>query len=71
MHHLGIYANNELKEWFVSEYPKFCNHKLDMGKGCIKFNKIDDIPYKLIGELIAKISVSEWISFYESNLKLK
>ena len=71
LHHMGIYANKELKDWFVNEYPKYCKHKLDMGKGCIRFYKTDDIPYKLIGELIAKISANEWVYLYESNFKSK
>ena len=64
-YHMGIYASPELLNWFVSEYPKHCKSKLDMGKSCIRFKKIDDIPYKLIGELIKKITVKQWISLYE------
>ena len=40
-----------------------------MGKSCIRFNKIDDIPYKLIGELMKKMSVKDWITMYETTLK--
>ena len=56
MHHLGLYANPKLLEWFTAEYPKHSKLKLDMGKGCIRFNKIDQIPFDLIGELAGKIS---------------
>jgi len=56
-------------EWFVAEYPKHTKQKLDMGKSCIRFKKLDDIPYKLIGELMKKMSVEEWIIMYEKNLK--
>ena len=65
-YHLGIYANKELLDWFVSEYPKHCKRKLDMGKSCIRFKKIEEIPFELIGELVRKISVNEWINTYES-----
>jgi hypothetical protein len=68
-YHMGIYANPKLLNWFVSEYPKHSKQKLDMGKSCVRFKKLDDIPYKLIGELMKKISVSDWINLYESNLK--
>ena len=54
LHHMGIYGNPTLLEWFVNEYPKHSKAKLDMGKGCIRFKKMDDIPYKLIGELMKK-----------------
>ena len=66
VYHMGIYANKELLDWFVSEFPKHCKRKLDMGKSCIRLKKMDDIPYKLIGELSAKISAEEWINIYET-----
>ena len=69
MYHMGIYANKKLYDWFVAEYPIHCKTKLDMGKSCIRFNKMDDIPYELIGELLSKISPKEWIEMYESVLK--
>lgn len=69
LYHMGIYANPELMEWFVAEYPKHCSHKLDMGKSCIRFKKMEDIPYELIGQLISKMTAEEWIDIYEANVK--
>lgn len=69
LYHMGIYADNKLLEWFVAEYPKHCKAKLDMGKSCIRFKKLDDIPYELIGELAGKVSVTDWIKTYESAFK--
>ena len=66
-----IYGNKEIHDWFVSEYPKHSKYKLDMGKGCIRFKKLDAIPYALIGELISKVSVEEWIEMYENTIKNK
>ncbi|WP_292943421.1 DUF1801 domain-containing protein [Olleya sp. UBA1516] len=71
IYHSGLYAKKELYDWFVAEYPKHCKYKLDMGKSCIRFKKMDDIPYDLIEELLGKMSVEEWITIYESALKLK
>jgi len=68
-YHMGIYSKPELHDWFVTEYPKHSKQKLDMGKSCIRFKKMDDIPYELIGELMTKMSMEEWISIYENNLK--
>jgi uncharacterized protein YdhG (YjbR/CyaY superfamily) len=65
LYHMGIYANKNLESWFVSEYPKHVKSKLDMGKSCIRFKKMDDIPFDFIGELAAKVSVEDWISNYE------
>lgn len=69
LYHMGIYATPELLQWFVAEYPKHCKRKLDMGKSCIRFKKIEEIPYDLIGELMTKMTVQDWISTYEANLK--
>jgi hypothetical protein len=66
---MGIYASPELLKWFVDEYPKHCKSKLDMGKSCIRFKKAEDIPFKLIGELMKKITVKDWISKYEELYK--
>lgn len=71
LYHMGIYANKELLDWFVREYPKHCKTKLDMGKSCIRFKKMDQIPYDLIGELASKMTSEEWISIYESSIKKK
>ena len=65
-YHMGIYANKDLYDWYVAEYPKYSTRKLDMGKSCIRFKKFDEIPFDLIGELVTKISVEDWIATYES-----
>lgn len=69
LYHMGIYGSPELLNWFVGEYPKHCKSKLDMGKSCIRFKKPDQIPFALIGELMKKITVNDWINFYESTWK--
>jgi uncharacterized protein YdhG (YjbR/CyaY superfamily) len=68
-YHMGIYGMPELLKWFIDEYPKHSTGKLDMGKGCVRFKKPEHIPYKLIGELIKKVSVNAWIKTYEENIK--
>ena len=65
LYHMGIYADSALLEWFINAYPKHCKSKLDMGKSCIRFKKMDQIPYALIGELMQKITVEKWIEMYE------
>ena len=71
LHHLGLYADKDLTEWFVSEYPKYSKTKLDMGKGCVRFNINQEIPTALIGLLLKKMSVKDWIACYEDNIKPK
>lgn len=69
VYNMAIYAKKEVYDWFVTEYSKQCKRKLDMGKSCIRFKYLDDIPYELIGELASKITVDEWINYYESAIK--
>ncbi len=69
VYHMGVYADKKVMDWFLKEYPKHSNRKLDMGKSCIRFKKMDDIPYDLIGKLASKISVDEWIETYENAIK--
>lgn len=68
-YHMGIYADPKLYAWFVEEYPKHTQQKLDIGKSCIRFKKLNDIPYQLIGELMTKMNVKDWIQLYETNYK--
>ena len=68
LYHMGIYANDELLNWFVEEYPKHSKRKLDMGKSCIRFKKPDEIPFDLIAELCKKMTPKDWISIYEKML---
>jgi uncharacterized protein YdhG (YjbR/CyaY superfamily) len=69
LYHMGIYADKELYDWFVAEYPKHVKTKLDMGKSCIRFKKIETIPYDLIAELCTRMTVKQWIELYEKNVK--
>ncbi|MCZ2479251.1 DUF1801 domain-containing protein [Aquirufa nivalisilvae] len=69
LYHMGMYADEKLLQWFQNEYPKHAKSKLDMGKSCVRFKKINDIPFDLIAELAQKISVEDWINRYESMFK--
>ena len=70
-YHMGLYGDKKLTDWFTSEYAKQTVAKLDMGKGCVRFKKLDQIPYKLIGELASKITPQQWIDSYEKRFKKK
>ena len=69
LYHMGIYADKKFMTWFQKEWPKHVKTKLDMGKSCIRFKKMEAIPYELIGELVARMSMEEWITVYEKNFK--
>ena len=67
--HMAVYLNNvygdpETLEWFTSAYEA-SGKRLDMGKSCVRFTKIANLPLELIGETIARTSVDDFLSFYE------
>lgn len=68
-YHMGMYSRPEILDWFVEELKKTSNRKPDVGKSCVRFKHLDEIPYELIGELMQKISMEEWIQIYESERK--
>jgi hypothetical protein len=69
LYHMGIYSDPDMLEWFQIEYAQHCKYKLDMGKSCIRFKRMDDIPFDLIAKLIGKMTPKDWINRYESSLK--
>jgi uncharacterized protein YdhG (YjbR/CyaY superfamily) len=69
VYHMGVYADKKLSDWFVKEYAKQTTAKLDMGKSCIRFKKMDTIPYKLFGELATKITAQQWMDVMDKYAK--
>ncbi|MFN4314136.1 MAG: DUF1801 domain-containing protein [Chitinophagaceae bacterium] len=71
VYHMGVYAMPKLNKWFVDAYAKTGMGKLDMGKSCIRFKNPAKIPFDLIGELASKLTVDEWIAYYEKEVARK
>ncbi len=71
LYHLGMYGSATLLNWFVEEYPKHSKSKLDMGKSCIRFKKMDQIPFELIAALCKKLSMEKYIELYETAFKAR
>jgi uncharacterized protein YdhG (YjbR/CyaY superfamily) len=69
LHSLSLYGSPELLEWFQQEWPKHTSYKLDMGKGCVRFKKFDDLPLDLITELASKLTTQQWIDICEKAIK--
>lgn len=71
VYHLGMYADPELMHWFKQTYGSTYSRRLDMGKSCLRFKKVEHIPFELIGELCTKISTEQWIEEYENGKRRK
>jgi hypothetical protein len=61
---MGCYGDAKLTKWFEREFRK-SGKKLDMGKSCVRFKKLDDLPLPLIGEAVGAMSVDNFIGLYE------
>ncbi len=70
-YHMGLYAMPKVLDWFTKEYPKHSKYKLDMGKSCIRFKRMDNIPMDLIAELCQKITVADWVDAYTQGIRPK
>ena len=60
----NVYSDPEMYSWFVNEY-KSSGKKLDMGKSCVRFKKLENLPLDLISEVVGKTSVDKFIKIYK------
>jgi hypothetical protein len=61
---MGIYANDDDAWWFREQWTR-SGKRLDMGKSCVRFRKLDDVPLDVVGAAIARTSVDDFIADYE------
>ncbi len=63
-----VYADPELNAWFVDAYAK-SGKKLDMGKACVRFKRLEDLPLEVVGKVVAKVPVAKFVERYEAGLQ--
>ena len=63
---MNVYGDVETEKWFIERYEA-SGKKLDMGKSCVRFKRLNDLPLELIGEVIARTKVEDFIERYESS----
>ena len=56
----GIYMDEKLNQDFEQKY-KETGKRYDVGKSCVRFRKLDDLPLELIGESINAIEMEEFV----------
>jgi hypothetical protein len=59
----NVYGDPEVESWFLSRYEA-TGKRLDMGKSCVRFRNLDDLPVDLIGEAVARTTVDAFIARY-------
>lgn len=62
------YASSGLLEWFTEAYRK-SGKKLDMGKSCVRFKSLEDLPLDVIGQCVARVPVDDFVAMYEEGRK--
>ena len=65
---MSVYGDAETKRWFVGRF-RDSGKKLDMGKSCIRFKKLEDVPLKVIGDAVKRVPMKKFIKQYEVQLQ--
>jgi hypothetical protein len=63
---LGVYADEGLEDWFRAQYAER-GLKLDMGKSCVRFKRLDQVPLEVVGEVIRRVPPDAYIARYEAS----
>lgn len=61
----AVYSDEDTAEWFRQRYAE-TGKKMDMGKSCVRFKTLDQLPLDLIGEVIGQTSVDEFIELHQA-----
>jgi hypothetical protein len=64
---MGVYGDAKLAAWFTGAWKK-AGRKLDMGKACVRFKELADLPLDVVGEVIAKVPVEAFVKRYEASI---
>ncbi len=67
LYHMGL-VEGPLDAWLRAEWPQHSAAKLDLGRCCLRFKKLDAVPYDLVAALAAKMTPAAWIAVYQAAL---
>ena len=62
---MNVYSNPDVEQWFHERY-RASGKKLDMGKSCVRFKTLDDLPLDLVGEAIARTPLADFVARYQA-----
>ena len=65
LHMICFYGQPELREWFIAQYVK-SGKKLDMGQGCLRFKKLEDLALDVVEKTVARLPVKDYIAGYQA-----
>lgn len=64
---MGVYFDPADAKWLADAWKK-TGKKLDMGKSCIRFKKLDDVPLDVVGAAIRRMPLAKYVGMYEAQL---
>jgi hypothetical protein len=67
LHLMTVYGDPAMEKWFRQAWSA-TGKKLDMGKACVRFKKIEDVALDVVGQLVAKVPVKNYIARVEAML---
>lgn len=63
---MGLYPGSEGARWFQEAWAK-SGKKLDVGKSCIRFKKVEDLALDVLGEAIRRMPAKKYIELYKKS----
>ena len=65
---MNVYGDPKKKQWMADEFRKR-GKKFDMGKSCLHFKSLDDLPLDVVGEVIASTPMEKYVAHYRETRK--
>ena len=65
---MSVYQDEELQEWLEEQFEK-ANKKMDMGRSCLRFHNVNDLPLDAIADIVSRHTPDEFIEAYEETRK--
>jgi len=63
LHLMSVYGSSEEEEWLRKRFAA-AGKKLDMGKACIRFRRLEDLPLEALGEAIRRVPAKAYVARY-------
>lgn len=67
LHLMTVYGDAATAQWF-RQAVKAAGKRLDMGKCCVRFKRLADVPLDVIGQVIARVPPDKYIARFEAML---
>ena len=65
LHLVAAYLDPAMQSWFETAY-RATGKRFDMGAGCVRFRKLDDLPLDLVGQAIARVPMERYVAMHEA-----